>query len=69
MIIENDEQYRGSLLYLTEGKKQIEDQREKLQSLGYLTPEQVQKCMDPLESFFLGVEGDIEVYEAKRNGK
>lgn len=62
MRIYNDEQCERSKQFRDDLKKEVEQQREWLTGMN-LTPEEVQRGMDPLEYFLSGVEGDIEFYE------
>jgi hypothetical protein len=63
MKIENDEMLERSKQFRDALKKDITQQREWLQTMPNLTPEDIQRGMDPLESFLMNVEDDIEFYE------
>lgn len=67
-MIRNEAEYREALARLKGEMERLEAQRGALRQTG-LTPSQVKRVCDPMESFYLQLRDEIESYERFRRGE
>lgn len=66
-MIKTDKEYNEAKQRLQSEKKMIEDQRSKLNAAG-LTPDQLHLALDPLATFTLQLDEEIQEYERLMRG-
>jgi DNA-binding transcriptional regulator YiaG len=66
-MIRNDTKYQETVRQVAESKKRVEAHRVQLESTG-LSPEEIKRALDPLRSFYLHFEEEIEEYEQLKRG-
>lgn len=66
-MIRNESEYQEASRRLQEEKTRLEEQRRKLEEMR-LTVDQVKRALDPMRSFHLQLEEEIEAYERLKRG-
>lgn len=67
-MIRNESEYKEANSRLVEERKRISEQRKSLKGLG-LTDDEVKRVVDPIESFHLQLEEEVESYERLKRGE
>lgn len=67
-MIRNENEYREAVARLNEEKKRLLAQKAELQKMG-LPPDQVKRALDPLRSFHLQLEEEVQSYERLKRGE
>ncbi len=67
-MINNDIEYKISVKYLKDGLIRIKHSELNMKERGF-KPEEIDRMLDPLRSFYLGIEYDIKYYEKEKEGK
>jgi len=67
-MIRNEDEYREAVLRLAEEKKWIAAQQAELKEMG-LTVDEVKRVLDPIRSFHLQLQDDVQRYEGLRRGE
>lgn len=66
-MIRTDREYQESLKRLEEGRRAIKAQRAELEGMGF-GPEEVKRGLDPMRTFCIQIEEDVEYYERLKQG-
>lgn len=66
-MIRNDTEYQEAITRLAAEKKRLSDQKKRLQEMN-LTPQEIKRALDPMRSFYLQLEEDVEGYERLKRG-
>ena len=67
-MIRNEREYREAVERLTAEKQRITAQKTELEKAG-LTPEEVKRVLDPMRSFHLQLQEEVESYERLKRGE
>lgn len=67
-MIRNEAEYREAVVRLREERARLDEQRKQLKANG-LTPEQIKRATDPMESFHLQLAEEVESYERLKRGE
>jgi len=67
-MIRSESEYREAVARLTEEKTRIEAQKAELERMG-LSPDDVKRAIDPIRSFHLQLEEEVQSYERLRRGE
>ena len=67
-MIRNENEYREAVTRLKEERGRLDAQRTQLEADG-LTPEQIKRACDPMESFHLQLAEEVESYERLKRGE
>jgi DNA-directed RNA polymerase specialized sigma subunit len=67
-MIRNEAEYREAVARLAEERKRIAVQRAELERMG-LSPEEVKRALDPIQSFHLQFAEEVEGYERLKRGE
>src|SRR5271154_4866164 len=67
-MIRNDGEYKEAVTRLTEEKRRLADHRERLKESG-LSPEEINRVIDPIESFYLQLSEEVTSYERLKRGE
>jgi DNA-binding Xre family transcriptional regulator len=67
-MIRNEDEYREAVLRLTEEQKRIAMQKAELKKTG-LTADEIKRVLDPIRSFQLQLQEDVQRYERLRRGE
>ena len=66
-MIRNENEYKEAAKRLTEEKDRLDASRKQLKANG-LTPSQIKRAIDPMESFHRQLVEEVESYERLKNG-
>jgi DNA-binding XRE family transcriptional regulator len=66
-MIRNDREHQETLERLKSAKARFSEQQAHLEEMG-LTPAELKRAMDPLRSFYLQMEEEVEEYERLKRG-
>ena len=67
-MIRNEDEYREAVLRLSEEQKRIATQKAELKKIG-LTADEIKRVLDPIRSFQLQLQEDVQRYERLRRGE
>lgn len=67
-MIRNENEYREAVQRLADEKQRIADQKAELEKMG-LAPEEIKRVLDPLRSFHLQLQEEVESYERLKRGE
>ncbi len=67
-MIRNENEYREAVMRLAEEQKRIAAQKAELKKAG-LTADEIKRVLDPIRSFHLQLEDDVQRYERLRRGE
>ena len=67
-MIRNENEYREALTRLGEERKRIEAQKAHLETMG-LSPADVKRAIDPIQSFHLQLQEEVECYQRLKRGE
>jgi DNA-directed RNA polymerase specialized sigma subunit len=67
-MIRNENEYREAVARLAEEKKRIDAQKAELRKMG-LSADEVKRALDPIRSFHLQLEEEVQGYERLRRGE
>ncbi|MFG0284112.1 MAG: helix-turn-helix transcriptional regulator [Phycisphaerales bacterium JB039] len=67
-MIRNETEYREAVARLAEERRRIAEHRARLAQTG-LTPDEVKRVIDPIESFHLQLAEEVESYERLKRGE
>jgi ribosome-binding protein aMBF1 (putative translation factor) len=67
-MIRNENEYREAITRLGEEQKRIEAQKAQLAKMG-LSPAEVQRAIDPMQSFHLQLQEEVESYQRLKRGE
>jgi ribosome-binding protein aMBF1 (putative translation factor) len=67
-MIRNQNEYREAVTRLGEEQKRIESQKAELEKMG-LSPADVKRAIDPVQSFHLQLQEEVESYERLKRGE
>ena len=67
-MIRNENEYREAVQRLADEKQRIADQKAELEKTG-LAPEEIKRVLDPLRSFHLQLQEEVESYERLKRGE
>jgi ribosome-binding protein aMBF1 (putative translation factor) len=67
-MIRNESEYREAVTRLGEEKSRIEAQRVELAKMG-LSPVEINRAIDPIQSFHLQLEEEVQNYERLKRGE
>lgn len=67
-MIRNEKEYREAVERLTEEKKRIAAQKAELEKMG-LAPDEVKRALDPMRSFHLQLQEEVDSYEQLKRGQ
>jgi ribosome-binding protein aMBF1 (putative translation factor) len=67
-MIRNENEYREAVVRLAEEKKRLAAQKAELEKMG-LPADQTKRVLDPLRSFHLQLEEEVESYERLKRGE
>jgi len=67
-MIRNENEYREAVTRLAEEQKRIAAQKAELKKAG-LTADEIKRVLDPIRSFHLQLEDDVQRYERLRRGE
>ena len=67
-MIRNEDEYREAVMRLAEEQKRIAAQKAELKKAG-LTADEIKRVLDPIRSFHLQLEDDVQRYERLRRGE
>ena len=67
-MIRNENEYREAVTRLGEEQKRIEAQKGELEKMG-LSPADVKRAIDPVQSFHLQLQEEVESYERLKRGE
>jgi len=67
-MIRNDTEYKEAVARLVEEQKRLTEHRERLRQ-AELSPEQIKRVVDPMESFHLQLKEEVESYERLKRGQ
>src|SRR4051812_43245440 len=68
MLIRTDAEYQKSLKALEAQRKSIEEKKQHFEQIG-LTPEQVEKALEPLWTYYHQIEDKVKYYEKVKKGE
>jgi len=67
-MIRNESEYRAAIGRLAEEKKRIARRKAELQKM-HLSPQEVKRVIDPMRSFHLQLQEEVEGYERLKRGE
>lgn len=67
-MIRNDAEYKEAVTRITEEKRRLAEQQSKLKEMG-LSREEIKRATDPMRSFHLQLEEEVESYERLQRGE
>lgn len=67
-MIRNENEYREAVQRLTDEKQRIAHQKAELEKMG-LAPDEVKRVLDPMRSFHLQLQEEVESYERLKRGE
>lgn len=67
-MIRNENEYREAVQRLTDEKQRIAQQKIELEKLG-LAPDEVKRVLDPIRSFHLQLQEEVDSYERLKRGE
>ena len=67
-MIRNENEYREAVNRLVEEQKRIEAQKAELEKMG-LPPADVKRAIDPIQSFHLQLQEEVESYQRLKRGE
>jgi ribosome-binding protein aMBF1 (putative translation factor) len=67
-MIRNENEYREAVARLAEEKGRIKAQQAELKKMG-LTPKEIKRAIDPIRSFHLQLEEEVQSYERLKRGE
>jgi len=67
-MIRNDGEYQEAVARLEEERIRLDEQRKQLEASG-LSPDQIKRAVDPMESFHLQLAEEVESYERLQRGE
>ena len=67
-MIRSEEEYQATQQRLTDGKKNLAEQQAKLNAMG-LDAAQQKRALDPMRSFMLQIEEELDAYERLKRGE
>lgn len=67
-MIRNDNEYREAMTRLGEEQERIKAQKARLEEMG-LSPADVKRAMDPIESFHLQLQEEVDAYQRLKRGE
>ncbi len=67
-MIRNENEYREAITRLGEEQKRIETQKAELEKMG-LSPAEVKRAIDPIQSFHLQLQEEVESYQRLKRGE
>jgi DNA-directed RNA polymerase specialized sigma subunit len=67
-LIRTDAEYQKSLRALEAQRKSIEEKKQHFEQIG-LTPEQVEKALEPLWAYYHQIEDEVKYYEKVKKGE
>ncbi len=67
-MIRNENEYRETVIRLGEEQKRIEAQKAQLEEMG-LSPADVKRAIDPIQSFHLQLQEEVESYQRLKRGE
>ena len=67
-MIRNESEYREAVQRLAEERERMAEQRGRLEGMG-LAPDEVKRTLDPLRSFHLQLEEEVQSYERLKRGE
>ncbi len=67
-MIRNENEYREAVTRLDEEQKRIEAQKAQLEKMG-LSPADVKRAIDPIQSFHLQLQEEVESYQRLKRGE
>lgn len=67
-MIRNESEYQEAVQRLQDERQRLDDHRSRLQSTG-LAADEVERVMDPMESFYLQLREEVESYERLKRGE
>jgi ribosome-binding protein aMBF1 (putative translation factor) len=67
-MIRNETEYQEAAARLTEERNRLADHRARLKQAG-LSKEEIKRVIDPMESFHLQLEDEVESYERLKRGE
>mgnify|MGYP006273880903 CR=1 FL=1 len=67
-MIRNENEYREAVQRLTDEKQRIAHQKTELEKMN-LTPDEVKRVLDPMRSFHLQLQEEVESYERLKRGE
>jgi ribosome-binding protein aMBF1 (putative translation factor) len=67
-MIRNENEYREAVARLSEEQKRIETQKTELEKMG-LSPPDVKRAIDPIQSFHLQLQEEVQSYERLKRGE
>lgn len=67
-MIRNENEYREAVQRLIDEKKRIAQQKAELEKMG-LSPDEVKRVLDPMRSFHLQLQEEVESYERLKRGE
>ena len=67
-MIRNENEYREAVTRLGEEQKRIEAQKAELEKMG-LSPADVKRAIDPIQSFHLQLQEEVESYQRLKRGE
>jgi ribosome-binding protein aMBF1 (putative translation factor) len=67
-MIRNETEYQEASARLTDERKRLSDHRVRLEDAG-LSKEEIKRVVDPMESFHLQLEEEVESYERLKRGE
>ena len=67
-MIRNEGEYQEAVARLKEERSRLDEQRKLLESSG-LSPDQIKRAVDPMESFHLQLAEEVESYERLKRGE
>jgi len=68
LMIRNETEYQEASLRLSEERARLEQHRKRLESTGLTGPE-IKRVMDPMESFHMQLQEEVESYERLKRGE
>jgi plasmid maintenance system antidote protein VapI len=66
-MIRNEKEYQEAVSRLRDEERRLEEQRQQLAGMD-LTEEQIKRALDPLRSFYLQLQEEVDTYEQLKRG-
>ena len=66
-MIRNEKEYQEAVSRLQDEERRLEEQRQQLAGMD-LTEEQIKRALDPLRSFYLQLQEEVDTYEQLKRG-
>lgn len=67
-MIRNETEYKEAVARLNEEKRRLKEHRERLEKSG-LSPDEIKRVIDPVESFYLQLQEEVSSYEGLKRGE